>query len=212
VLVAASADVRRFVTWPLATVATCLLALAAFTWDQRTQWTSFIETTEAPPEALSSLLPEHELVYWEGDVRVPWLVLKRSSYFSCAQGTGALFFRGTAVAYQHRYETLKQLRTLDFGQETTCPSPGDQASYTLYGHQLASICTEEPKLGALVLTRPIVGVPSKEWQASVKFEDVRPVDGRLQPFSTDKFFIYSCASVRRSPLAHDDQPHSNSDI
>jgi hypothetical protein len=187
---------RRVVTRPLIVFAVALAAFAAFSWDQRTPWTKFIETADVTPASLASLLPEQKSVYWEGDVRVPWFVLKRPSYFSCAQGTGALFFRNTAIAYQHRYETFQPLRTIDFGQETSCPAPQGPESVAYNRKELVSICAKEPELGALVLTRPVANAPARVWISPAKFEDWRLADGKDHVVMTDRFFIYSCADLQ----------------
>jgi len=173
--------------------AASLLTIAVLGWDQRSPWTKFVETTDVASDSLASLLPEQKSIYWEGDVRMPWFVLKQPSYFSCAQGTGALFFRGTAVTYQHRYDVLRQFRMLDFGQETSCPPT--QESVQLTHEKLASICLHEPDLGALVLTKPLPDVPTREWVSPVRFED------EFRPFetsATDRFFVYSCDAVSLS--------------
>lgn len=196
VLMITSPATRGAVIRPLIAFAAGLTVIAALGWDQRTPWTKFIETADAAPVSLSALLPEQKSIYWEGDVRVPWFVLKRPSYFSCPQGTGALFFRGTAVTYQHRYDILKPLRILDFGQETTCPLPRGPEPAPFNREELVSICVREPELGALVLTRPVVNAPGQVWISPVKFEDVRSIDGTWRIFTTDRFFVYSCAALR----------------
>ena len=89
-----------------------LVMVALFYWDQRTPWRKFIELAERPPVSLTSLLPREHPIFWENEVTVPWFLLKRSSYFSCAQGTGALFNRGTAINYQRRYEVSKRCKYL----------------------------------------------------------------------------------------------------
>ena len=172
-----------------------LLTIAVLSWDQRSPWTKFIETTDVAPESLVSLLPEQKSIYWEGDVRVPWFVLKQPSYFSCAQGTGALFFRGTAITYQHRYDTLHQFGTLDFGQETPCPPVLTQENAPSAREKLASVCRHEPNLGALVLTRHLADVPMHEWVPPVKFEDEsRDHSGRSRPIGSS--FIRALISHR----------------
>ena len=93
-------------------IAIALATVASFVWDQRTPWTRFIDTTDTPPDSLTSQLPGEAPIYWEGDVTVPWFLLKRSSYFSCEQGTGTVFSRSTAINYQHRYESFQSLRPL----------------------------------------------------------------------------------------------------
>ena len=173
-----------------------LIGVAAFTWDQRTPWTRFVESPGAAQASLSSVLPARKPIYWEGDVRMPWFVLQRSDYFSCAQGTGALFFRGTAITYQHRYNSLKPLATLDFGQETTCPPAGRLEQPQFNRSEIKFACEQEPQLGALVLTRPVAEAMGDRWISPAPFEDVRFINGRLRVFRTDTFFIYPCATFR----------------
>ena len=38
-------------------LAIALVTVAGFVWDQRTPWRRFIDTTETPPDLLTSLLP-----------------------------------------------------------------------------------------------------------------------------------------------------------
>ena len=196
VLVTASTAARSTVIRSLVVFAIGLTVIAALGWDQRTPWTQFIETADAAPESLSTLLPGQKPIYWEGDVRIPWFLLKRPSYFSCAQGTGSLFFRGIAINYARRFEDFRRLGTLDFGQETTCPAPPDPEPASFKRDELASICTKEPELGSLVLTRPLLFAPDGIWISPVNFEDVRAVNGHVQVVSTNRFFVYSCAALR----------------
>ncbi len=195
-LVSASTAARGMLIRSLVVFAIGLTVIAALGWDQRTPWTKFIETADAAPESLSSLLPGRKPIYWEGDVRIPWFLLKRASYFSCAQGTGSLFFRGIAINYERRYEDFQRLRTLDIGQETTCPAPPDPAPTSFKREELASICAKEPELGSLVLTRPLLTTPDGVWISPENFEDVRAVNGHVQVVTTNKFFVYSCAALR----------------
>jgi hypothetical protein len=194
---AAATKPRKWVSHPAAMLclAVALVTLAGFNWDQRTPWTKFVDTTEAPPVSLASSLPGDLPVYWE-DVTAPWFLLKRSSYFSCEQGTGVLFSRGTAINYQRRYESFRALRTLDFGHDPYClPADGD-ATAPLSRDDLSSVCKKEPGLGALVLTKAVPGVPEWIWVSPVKFQDVRALEARSRLFSTDRFFVYSCADLR----------------
>ncbi len=179
-----------------AVILTTLLVVAAYGWDQRTQWTIFVETANAAPESLASLLPEQAPVYWEGDVRVPWFVLKRASYFSCAQGTGAMFFRGTAINYKHRYESFGRIPVLDIGMGTLCPSSPDMATTSLTRENLTSVCRSEPGLGALILLQPAQDAPGRVWVAPATFEGFRRVGKEWQRVATDTFYVYSCGSLR----------------
>ena len=182
--------------YPMLFIAVTLVALAGFSWDQRSPWTKFVDTTATPPVALTSLLPGNSPIYWEGDVTVPWFVLKRASYFSCDQGTGVLFSRGTAINYQRRYNNFQPLRTLDFGGVSWCPSAEGHVTTPLNKADLSTVCKNDQGLGALVLTKPAEDDPGELWVSPVKFEDDRTVDGKLRIFKTDRFFIYSCTDLR----------------
>ncbi len=181
---------------PMLCLAVTLVTIAGFNWDQRSPWRKFIDTTDTPPTSLTSLLPRDRSIYWEGDVTVPWFLLKRPSYFSCAQGTGALFSRGTAINYQHRYESFQPLRTLSFGRDSLCPLAKGHATAPLNRADLASVCKKEPGLGALVLTKAVIGAPQKIWVSPVEFMDLSRIDGKLKLFKTNRFFVYSCADLR----------------
>jgi hypothetical protein len=191
---ATSGGVRARVAGHLAT-ACVLAAVATLVWDQRTPWTKFVETTDAPPALLSSLSPT-EQVYWEGDVRVPWFVLKRPSYFSCSQGTGAMFFRGTAITYRRRKDSFLRMPTLDFGEGESCPSVDGEESGAYRRENLTFICRNEPELGTVVLTRPLSDLKGLKWVSPVEFVEVRRVDGQQQLVRTNTFFIYSCGALR----------------
>lgn len=177
-------------------LAIALVTVAGFVWDQRTPWTKFIDTSESPPDSLTSLLPGDSPIYWDDDVTVPWFLLKRPSYFSCAQGTGAFFYRGTAINYQHRYESFQSLRTLDFGWDLACPSAEGDTIAPLSRTELSSVCEKESGLAALVLTQAVIGAPERVWVSPVEFEDAKKVDGKWKVFMTDKFYVYSCADLR----------------
>jgi hypothetical protein len=177
-------------------LAIALVTVAGFLWDQRTPWTKFIDTAETEPASLASLLPGESPIYWEDDVTVPWFLLKRPSYFSCEQGTGALFSRGTAINYQRRYESFQSLRTLDFGRDSFCPSAEGDAIAPLNRTDLSSVCERESGLAALVLTQAVIGLPERVWVSPVQFEDAKKVDGKWKVFMTDKFYVYSCADLR----------------
>ena len=84
---------------PLASAA--LIPIALLGWDARSPWTKMIEN-QGP--ALAALLPERGSIYWEGGVDLLWFGMLRSSYFSCAQGGGAIFFRAAAFEFRRRSE------------------------------------------------------------------------------------------------------------
>jgi hypothetical protein len=169
-----------------------LAPLAILCWDARTPWARFVESPVGAPASLAALLPQNGTVYWEGGLEMLWLRLRRPSFFSCTQGTGALFFRGTAVNYQHRAESFWPLRTRDFGENVQCPELGETARADRTRTDLASVCRREPTLDYLVLTRPVEDANGKIWTSPVPFQDLRVADGKLVVFKTDTFYIYSC--------------------
>jgi hypothetical protein len=195
----------RFVPPVLLAVSLGLLALAMSNWDQRSAWTKFLDTS-APPPALTALLPGDAPIYWEGDVSVPWFLLRRASYFSCQQGTGVLFSRGTAMSYQRRYETFVPLHVLDIGQYAICPAldlaadqrgtPDKRPRLPPSKAQVVAVCREDPGLGALVLIHPVAGLKRREWKSPVPYGYT--VYGKHGPYiePVTHFFIYPCGGLR----------------
>ena len=84
-------------------------------------------------------------MYWEGGLEFLWLHWKRSSYFSCSQGTGAVFFRETALTYQHRLESFWPLRTLDFEESDLCPSVDALPKADRTKADLREVCARETR-------------------------------------------------------------------
>ena len=185
---------RIVLAFALAGVA--LIPVALLRWDARTPWIRYLESPEPAPKDLAALLPEKASVYWEGGLEMLWLRLQRPSYFSCDQGTGALFYRATAMAYKHRAESFWPLRVGDFTQLDTCaildPRPKPERSRI----GLAKLCFRESGLDYLVLTRPLDGMSAKIWDSPVYFQDVQSSAGKFFAPVAKRFYIYSCAGVR----------------
>lgn len=179
---------------PWLTVA--LFAAALLGWNARTPWTQFVESSRPVPESLAAFLPQNASVYWEGGVRMLWLRLERPSYFSCAQGTGSVFFRGTAIAYQHRAESFWPLRTIDFHKSIYCLNLDKERKPSRTRAELKEVCRREPALDYLVLLRPVENVAAMIWDSPVSFQYERIVNGKLIVYQTKRFFIYSCSGMR----------------
>lgn len=177
-------------------VALGLAAIAGWQWDQRSAWDRFVYASD-PPSSLTDLLPGKAPIYWEGDVAPPWFLLKRASYFSCDQGAGALFSRGTAISYEKRYKTFQKLQTLDFRQYSFCPLTDARRTAPLQRHELSALCAKEAELGALVLTERVADAPYRLWISPVPFKArEQPTPGVWKPFSADHFYIYTCGDLR----------------
>jgi hypothetical protein len=97
-----------------ALLATALVAVAALygviTWDRRSPWTRYVEEALPREHPFEKLIPRGAQVYWHEDLASTWVVLKRPSYFSAAQGAGLLFNRRTAMEYQRRARAFAPLR------------------------------------------------------------------------------------------------------
>jgi hypothetical protein len=180
--------------WPVA-VSLVLAVVALFYWDARSPWTKFAEASPSPPASLAAFLPDRANVYWEGGLEVLWFRERRPNYYSCDQGTGALFFRGTALAYRARAETLWPLRTIDFGS-SLCPNLSDDAKPQRTRADLAAACARDPELDDLILTRPVEGADAKIWDSPVPFQDTVIIPGTVISQRTDRFYLYDCAAFR----------------
>ena len=75
--------------------------------------------------SLASLLPEQKSIYWEGDVRVPWFVLKQPSYFRALKEQELSFSVARPITYQHRYDTSASIWNVGFWTRNAMPPGAD---------------------------------------------------------------------------------------
>lgn len=186
----------RLAAWLTLCLSIVLVFASLSMWDNRTAWTRFVESPAPPPQDLAILLPRNASIYWEDSVEMPWLRLKRSSYYSCNQGTGAVFHRETAMTYKDRTASFWPLRTADFTQATICASFDKTPKPERTHDGLQKLCRREKGLDYLVLLAPLQGVQAKIWKSPVRFQDFRSVAGVFSAHVADRFYIYSCADVR----------------
>ena len=174
-----------------------LIPLALSRWDARSPWIRYVESPEPPPKELTALLPAKASVYWESGLEMLWFRLRRTSYFSCDQGTGAMFYRQTAIAYKQRSNSFWPLRTGDFGQLDTCASFDTGPKPERNREGLRKLCMREPELDYVILTAPLDGIePKGIWKAPVRFQDLQSSNGKFFARVADRFQVYSCAGVR----------------
>ena len=173
-----------------------LIPVALSRWDMRTPWIRYVESPEPPPKDLAALLPATASVYWESGLEMLWLRLQRASYFSCDQGTGAVFYRATAMAYQHRAESFWPLRTGDFTQLESCASLDTRPKPQRNRAGLQNLCMREPELDYVVLASALDGVTPRIWKSPVLFQDMQSSNRKFFARVADRFYIYSCAQVR----------------
>ncbi|MBU6995514.1 hypothetical protein [Ferrovum myxofaciens] len=171
-----------------------LLLGTLMVWDQRSSWVKSIDEASGPPSNLSEILPQGRPIYWEGDVTVPWFLLRRSSYFSCSQGTGSLFSRETAINYWQRYRSFQPLHTVEFSEGNTycAPLPGEKISGPPTQGQVEKVCRENPGLGGMVLLHSIEGMHPKIWNSPVLFTYRKFIGHSKRWVTTNRFYIYNC--------------------
>src|SRR4029079_2524018 len=123
--------------------------LALLDWDGRSPWTKFLESEEPTPPALAAFLPQQATAYWENSTEMLWFKLRRSSYFSCDQGTGVVFHRETAMTYRERADSFWPLRTTDFTQTKSCSSLDKRPKPERTREGLQKFCRREKGLDEL---------------------------------------------------------------
>jgi hypothetical protein len=177
--------------------AAALVAVALYGWDARTPWTKFADDSAPVPASLAAVLPENTSVYWEGGLEFLWLRLQRPQYFSCEQGTGALFFQQTALEWQRRATTIWPLRTADFTpRDFLCPTPDNSAKAERAPADLANFCRDNPGLDDVILMRPVDGMDAKVWTSPVLYSQVQVLNSKRAVYETNRFYVYTCIGLR----------------
>lgn len=173
--------------------ATVLAGVALF--DQRTSWRKFVESN-VPVPALTAFAGGNQNIYWDGGLELLWFKLAHPSYYSCPQGTGAMFYKGTAMEYVRRSRALSVLNSHDFSESDkhicfTKPFPGQDGATSSEALKLA--CQALPELDAIVLPYPIAFVRSANWLAPVERE-YRASSNRISYFKN--YYKFSCGDFR----------------
>jgi fumarate reductase subunit D len=180
------------------TVALGVLVIAAVgVADRRSEWTVFVEDTSVSPD-LEEFASGTGNVYWEAGIELVWLKLRRPSYYSCLQGTGAMFYSGTALEYQRRSEGLSGLGTTDFAEDRSSfcyPKQSPSANGPVVREQLVASCKALPDVDTVVLIQPVLGATHEFWRAPVS---AASMGESREPIM---FYKYECADFRRSPFA-----------
>jgi len=71
-------------------------------WDQRNDWTRFMESAEGAENPFGVSIEPGAQIYWSDELLAPWLILHRPSYFQGLQQAGVLFSYGTALEANRR--------------------------------------------------------------------------------------------------------------
>jgi hypothetical protein len=76
--------------------------LSATNWDRRTERMRLIESNPSTDSVFKYPIEAGASIFWYGELLSPWMMLKRSSYWSDLQQAGLLFNRGTAIEARRR--------------------------------------------------------------------------------------------------------------
>ena len=194
---------RAAARWPVPLAGLLFLSALSVN-DQRTDWARFV-TAETMPDDLRTFLGQSRTVYWEQGLELLWLGLRRPSFYSCSQGTTAMFYRDAAMEYRRRGAALRRLDTGDFtdGNEGLCyPTERLDTQGAPSRAVLTKVCEDLPELDLIVLTRESPDSPYRTWQAPVALPLYR--DGAWQRYTI--FYGYACGIVTRSPSADPQSP------
>lgn len=180
---------------PLRVACGILLIFSALNWDQRSDYQKYIEERE-PYDELRAIIEPSTPIYWEGDVLVPWYVLRQESYFSCSQGTGSVFHRDLALVYMERYWAFRDIGPLDFGKGPACPMSDEVFRHVRTRADLVDICVRSPRLRYLALQISAHDDPGTVWRPKFPFRDIRTIDDQVWERHFDAVHIYDCNTLR----------------
>jgi hypothetical protein len=86
-----------------------MLAIAGTGWDQRLEWSTYVEADRSASRPFDAKVAPGSEVYWIDDVKATWFGLHARSFMSDDQAGGLLFNRATAIEYQRRANAVAPL-------------------------------------------------------------------------------------------------------
>ncbi|HEY5288676.1 MAG TPA: hypothetical protein VIJ59_01455 [Caulobacteraceae bacterium] len=189
--------IRGGVTRFLAIAASFLLVSGVAFADQREPWMKY-GLAPLSSDGLAAFVPNTGTVYWESEdgLQILWFKLHRPGYYSCLQGTGAMFYRGTATDYARRGQVLRTMNTRDFAIHDSglCQTKHDADAFGPTDRvQLVTACRALPDLDTIILDRALPEVPTISWRAPAA-QIYFGKGGLVKQTST--FFRYSCRDFR----------------
>lgn len=193
ILLLAPAALRR----PRAALAgvVALLGLAIAVHDRQIAWDRFVAAPGVPDD-LAAFMRDAGTTYRDGGLTLLWFKLRQASAYSCVQGAGILFFRGTVLEYQRRTDALAVLNTGDFSPvpDLFCRTRNPiDAEGPRGGDDLVAACRAYPDLDTLVLVHRVPETDHLSWRPPVPF--TRLIPGR--PMTRhDTLYRYDCARPR----------------
>ena len=201
-LTASKAPANRLI---FATLAVLLLSgIAGIGFDNRTDWARYSEDSNASSRELKSFIPDGSNVYWDGMTDVLWLRLRHASYYSCSQGAGGMFFRETAIAFAHRYDSFR----FEPLRNSSCSTPGQSRPVQTSEAELRRACAREPELDYIIVPNQISGLPTREWTSPVEHFDYHLQDDTLVTDLINHYYRYTCSDLRTVVTSEPSSPPS----
>lgn len=167
-------------------------------WDRRSRVTQEM-TAATPYPPFDAALPRDAQIFWEGDVRGAWLLMRRVSYFSMAQGSGLLFRRLTALEFAERARVIEplmgrdMLSHIDKSDEVPPPLPALDRGI------LADTCRKDTMLDAMVLSRAVPGAYAASWRLPSPVYDERWIMKSKDHPPIYQLYLYRCADLLGAP-------------
>ena len=164
-------------------VSLALVVLMAGLWDNRTPFQDALEGRLGQPPLAADLIHPGQTVYWSDDLRLPWFILDRASFYSRNQSAGLVFKRETAIEFARREDWILPMTSSQetCGQMLTLVG----RSCTLAREAVTDVCA--------------VGGPDFLLSA-LPVEDLKPVRElslAVKGSPPAKWAIFACDDVRR---------------
>ena len=179
-----------------------LLALwSIFVWDRRSANDRGLEGDYAA-DTLREHIPEGAQVYWEGNVKGPWLLLRRPSYFSDSQGAGAVFSEALAAEYLKRSRVVAALDDVDYVRIWRPFKTREEyqerliAKKELRRDDLVNVCTIDAELDFMMLTRAVDGAYVMVWQPWTPPQLAEAQSKAADMTPAYSLYLYRCADFR----------------
>lgn len=174
-----------------------LVGAALNVYDQRSPWRRYRIEPSVSDDLRAFVAQAGNSIYWEDGVELLWFKLRRPSAWSCIQGAGLIYFRGTAIDFARRARALSSLNTaVDFAArgENDCPAMvSPEAPGPADAEAISAACRAWPELDSIVLFTRFEGAYQAAWRPPVPVFTVGR-DGSVQWH--DAFYLYRC-DIRR---------------
>ncbi len=178
-----------------------LMAWSVFVWDRRSADNRGLDG-DYIVDTLVEQIPEGAQVYWEGNAKGAWFLLRRPGYFASIQGAGGVFSEPLAVEFWRRSRVVNSLDGVDYVDIwQPYKNRKEQEAHLevrtgLTRNDLVSACTGAPNLDYLVLTRQVTGAYLTVWhpQTHDQVADATPAKSGSPQVSSR--YLYRCADFR----------------